>query len=130
LTLIGSLRYVLLSILDVNVIVAISSNRIHLLFDVCLHSYRGGSFITQRFLHFLYHSYAHRPFIGFVIYDAAHHYCDGREKIHQTPFAPAVRECARFSLRKSSGASLMKQRSRFFRRIFAGTASARWCIVC
>ena len=60
-------------------------------------------FVTKRFLHFLDHGYHHQhPFFAFIFYDAAHNYCDGGRKTHQTPFKPAIHQCARFSLTKNS----------------------------
>jgi len=58
--------------------------------------------ITQEFHNFLNKRNKNRPFFGFLFYDAAHNYCAGGKTEHQTPFQPAIKECARFMLTKNS----------------------------
>ncbi len=58
--------------------------------------------ITKKFEKFLNQRNKKKPFFGFLLYDAAHNYCDGGENEHQTPFKYAIKKCARFSLTKTS----------------------------
>lgn len=54
--------------------------------------------ITQHFLQFINKRKTKQPFFSFIFYDAVHNYCEGSDKQHQSPFKPAVKDCARYAL--------------------------------
>lgn len=54
--------------------------------------------ITNNMVSFLQTHDKKKPFFSFVFYDGLHNYCEGSEQQYQSPFTPAVRDCARFSL--------------------------------
>lgn len=59
---------------------------------------RRDAMITQEFSAFLNQRDSKRPFFSLVFYDGLHNYCEGSEWRNQSPFLPAVHDCARFSL--------------------------------
>ena len=65
--------------------------------------------ITKRFTHFLKIRDKHRPFFGFVFYDATHSYCDDTVT-YPTPFQPAIAECDRMHLSIYTPVELYKNR--------------------
>ncbi len=53
--------------------------------------------VTNKLVDFIEHHDTHRPFFGFIFYDALHNYCETAMPV-QTPARPYIKQCNRFFL--------------------------------